>query len=152
MSIFYRIDDRLIHGQVITSWSRYYDLKEIIIIDDQVVVDPIQRKIIEMVAPPNITVHLTDTKKSVDKINAVKDNTLVLTKGPKVLLYLIEQGVQIDEIIVGGMQYRDGKKKISSSVSISNEEREDFIKLSEKGVEIAIQIIPTEKKKQFKNF
>src|SRR5699024_1300420 len=109
-NIFYRIDDRLIHGQVITGWSRYYKLKKIIIADDDVANDPIQCKIINMVAPKNIKVEILGVYNSYNVIidkNKLKDNTLLLVKGPDAICKLSEFGVKIDEVIVGGMQFKE---------------------------------------------
>ena len=150
-NVNYRIDDRLIHGQVITAWTRYYKLEKIIIVDDQVAVDPIQRQIIKAVAPPNIVVDVLSVKDGYEAIvNAgeAQTSTLVLVKGPKALLSLLEMGIDIKEVIIGGMQFISGRKQITRTVSVTPEEAEEFWKLHEKGVELAIQLVPTERRSQ----
>ncbi|MCR2045348.1 PTS sugar transporter subunit IIB [Anaerosalibacter massiliensis] len=150
-NIFYRIDDRLIHGQVITGWSRYYKLKRIIIADDQVTNDPIQRQIINMVAPKNIKVNIlciNDSYNAITDKNQSKNNTLVLTKGPEALYKLSELGIKIEEVIIGGMQFKDGRKKVTRSVSVNYNEAEKFKQLYNKGIKLNIQLIPTDHKEQ----
>lgn len=148
MALNFRIDDRLIHGQVITNWTRYYNLNEIIIVDDQVFADPIQRKIIEMVAPSNVSVRIFRVDEAFTKLKPTTLDTLVLVKSPDVLLQLHEHGLEINEIIVGGMQFREGKSKISSSVSLSQEEKKTFTILADKNIDIYIQMVPSEKKRK----
>ncbi|MGI6425674.1 MAG: PTS system mannose/fructose/N-acetylgalactosamine-transporter subunit IIB [Tepidanaerobacteraceae bacterium] len=150
-NVNYRIDDRLIHGQVITAWTRYYKLEKIIIVDDRVAVDPIQRQIIKAVAPPNIVVDVLSVKDGYSEIvNAVKaqTSTLVLVKGPEALASLIEMGIDIKEVIIGGMQFKSGRKQVTRTVSVTPEEAEEFWKLHERGVELTIQLVPTERRSQ----
>ena len=47
-----RIDDRLIHGQVITTWVKNHDIEQILIINDKVAGDSVQQSVITMSAPP----------------------------------------------------------------------------------------------------
>lgn len=147
----YRIDDRLIHGQVITAWSRYYKLEKIIIVDDQVAADPIQCQIINAVAPPNMTVEVLSVKEGYEAITEAHKNqisTLVLAKGPEALLELVEMGVTMEEVIIGGMQFKSGRKQLSRTVFVTPDEAEAFWKLSDKGVQLTIQIVPTERRSQ----
>lgn len=150
-NVNYRIDDRLIHGQVITAWTRYYKLEKIIIVDNQVAGDSIQRQIINAVAPPNITVDVLPVKDGFEAIiNASKaqTSTLVLVKGPEALTALLEMGIEIKEVIIGGMQFKSGRKQVTRTVSVTPEEAEEFWKLHDRGVELTIQLVPTERRSQ----
>jgi PTS system sorbose-specific IIB component len=150
-NVNYRIDDRLIHGQVITAWTRYYKLEKIIIVDDQVAGDPIQRQIINAVAPPNIAVDVLPVKDGYEAIiNASKaqTSTLVLVKGPEALSALLEMGIEIKEVIIGGMQFKSGRKQVTRTISVTPEEAEEFWKLHERGIELTIQLVPTERRSQ----
>lgn len=148
-SVYYRIDDRLIHGQVITAWSRYYKLKRIIIVDDEVSSDPIQKQIINAVSPKDIKVEVLSV---IEGYTAILDagneevETLVLVKGPSVLCSLMELGLKIPEVIIGGMQYKDERKKISRTISATSQEMKEFWMLNEKAVELNVQIVPTDRK------
>ncbi|MGB4569129.1 MAG: PTS sugar transporter subunit IIB, partial [Tepidanaerobacteraceae bacterium] len=68
--------------------------------------------------------------------------------GPEALASLIEMGIDIKEVIIGGMQFISGRKQITRTVSVTPEEAEEFWKLHEKGVELAIQLVPTERRSQ----
>jgi len=139
----------LIHGQVITAWTRYYKLEKIIIVDDQAANDPIQQKIIKAVAPPNIAVEILSVKDGYEAImNAEKAqiSTLVLVKGPKALTALLDMGIDMKEVIIGGMQFVGGRKQVTRTVSVTPDEAEEFWKLHERGVELTIQLVPTDRR------
>lgn len=151
-SVFYRIDDRLIHGQVITGWSRFYQLKRIIILDDSVANDPVQQQIISLVAPSDINVYIEsieDGAQAIQKSERDGASTLVLVKGPHALLELVNKNVSVDKVVVGGMQFKSGRNKITNTVSATEEEASTFKVLSGKGVDIVYQVIPTDKEQDF---
>lgn len=149
--IYFRIDDRLIHGQVITSWTRFYDLKHIIIIDDAVANDMIQKKIIEMVTPSSVNVEIIPISDSLNKMRNINENTMILVKTPLTLLELLEQDINVPEVIIGGMQFSSGKTKLSSAVSVNDVEKNALNTMLDKDVEIFVQMIPTEKKRKLKD-
>nr|WP_253214007.1 PTS sugar transporter subunit IIB [Tetragenococcus halophilus] len=55
---FCRIDDRLIHGQVVTTWVNVHQIEQVIIVDETVSKDSIQSNVLKMSAPPNIKLHI----------------------------------------------------------------------------------------------
>ena len=51
-----RVDDRLIHGQVMTAWMKLLPAKEIIVIDNKVAKDEFMITVLEMAAPTGVKV------------------------------------------------------------------------------------------------
>lgn len=150
--VHYRVDDRLIHGQVMTVWSRYYKLKQILIVDDAVANDPIQQQIISLVTPPEMTVSITsvaDAPSLIKQAEAQNLSTLVLVKGPDALWALHQSGISIKEAILGGIQYKAGRKQISKTISVSPEEADLFNKLAAAGIAITLQVVPTDRAQNF---
>lgn len=151
-SVFYRVDDRLIHGQVMTAWSRYYQLKQVMIVDDSVAQDPVQQQIITVVAPPDMTVRVCSVEEAPPYIQEAEQSalpTLVLVKGPESLLGLTNENVNIPEVILGGMQFKPGRKKVTRTVAVTDEESRMFYSLSEAGVKLTLQVIPTDRPQNF---
>lgn len=147
-NIYYRIDDRLIHGQVITAWTKYYELEKIIIIDNQVASDPVQCQVIDAVAPSNLSVKVLNNEAGYKEISNSKKNTLVLVKYPETILNLLNFGIDINEVIIGGMQFKNGRKQIMKTISITSKEAKDFMDIDAEGVELTVQIVPTDRKKK----
>lgn len=150
--VYYRVDDRLIHGQVVTTWSRYYKLKQILIVDDAVSQDPVQQQIISVVAPSDMKVHIKSVVEAPALIEEAEQQqvpTLVLVKGPESLLGLVEQGANISEIILGGMQFKPERKKVTNTMSVSEDEAQAFHRLVGAGVTLTLQVIPTDRPQDF---
>ncbi|NLZ52423.1 MAG: PTS sugar transporter subunit IIB [Thermoanaerobacteraceae bacterium] len=148
-----RIDDRLIHGQVMTAWVKYTQANRIIIVDDGVAQDPFMEKVIKMAAPPGIKVEVYDVAKAIDvvKKDGNKDEkVIILVKYPKVVNALMEGGVEIKKLNVGGMGAGPGRKPLYKNISASPEEKEIFKKIIDLGVHVSLQIIPDDKEVELK--
>lgn len=144
-----RIDDRLIHGQVATVWSKATNCQRIIVCDDEVAKDKIRSTLLKQVAPAGIKSHVVDLAKAVRVYNNPKyenDRCLLLFTNPSSVLYLVENGVPIKSVNIGGMSFHEGKKQVSSAVSVDQEDIDAFNKLHEKGIELEVRKVDTDKK------
>jgi len=144
-----RIDDRLIHGQVTTAWLRQYPAEVIFVIGDKVAANPFQKVVLQTTAPAGVTVEVMDTataaaeliRRSQDSLNVA----LILTR-PADIVHLVEQGIPIRSVNVGGMQPHAGSRQVAKSVSVDQADERAFRHLFEKGVELEIRMVPTDKK------
>lgn len=148
-----RIDDRLIHGQVCTTWVKYCKIERVDIVDDSVDADPLQQTILKLTAPPRVDIYIHSVEKftKVYKRGILKSAMLILTN-PHDILKLIESGVKMEYVNVGGMQYQQGKRQITGSVSVSEGDLEAFRKIIQSGVRVEIQIVPTDKKTNMERY
>ena len=102
----YRVDSRLIHGQVIARWSVKYGTEEIIIVDDLLADDDFMKDIYVMAAPEDISVEVWKVDEAAAKWNAneiADKNSLVLFKDVAHALRLMQSGVAIDALQIGGL-------------------------------------------------
>jgi PTS system mannose-specific IIB component len=144
-----RIDDRLIHGQVATVWAKQTGCERIIVCDDDVAADSIRATLLKQVAPPGIKSSVVDIEKAIrvyknPKYEAVK--CLLLFTNPTSVLQMVEGGVDIKTINIGGMSFKAGKRQITGAVSVNDQDVESFKKLNEKGIELEIRKVDTDKK------
>src|SRR5699024_8723043 len=101
-----RIDSRLIHGQVITKWLRQTNANRIVIINDALANDDFMKDIYEMAAPSNISVDIysIDYAANYWKENEMGEgNLFILFKDIKTVYEVIEKGLPINEIQIGGL-------------------------------------------------
>ena len=144
-----RIDDRLIHGQVATVWSKATNCQHIIVCDTDVANDKIRATMLKQVAPAGIKSHVYNLDKAVEicldprKANA---RSLLLFTNPSSVLYMVEHGVDIKSVNIGAMSFHEGKRQITSAVSVDDKDVEAFKKLHEKGIELEIRKVDTDKK------
>ena len=141
-----RIDSRLIHGQVATSWAKAVKCDAIFAISDEVAGDPLRSKLLLQVAPA----HLQSYVITVDKAIKVWHNpmyadrkVLWLVTKPGDIVRLIEGGVDIKQVNVGGMTHREGCKLISQAVAVDADDVAAFQRLNELGVKMTLQQLAT---------
>lgn len=147
-----RVDDRLIHGQVMTSWLQYTGAKHILIIDDPTANDEFTKTIIGMAVPNGISLNVFTIAEATSYLldNDFED-LILLVKTPITFLQLIERGVAIKEIIVGGMGATADRKTFYKNISVSDNEKMVLKKMIENSVEVKIQVIPDQKSVSVKN-
>lgn len=144
-----RIDDRLIHGQVATIWSRYTKCQRILVCNDEVEKDSIRRILLEQVAPPGVRASVVGIDKAIRVYNNPRykdDRVLLLFTNPTDVVRMVEGGVDIKSVNIGGMSFKDGKKQITSVVSVNDEDIEAFEKLNERGIELEIRKVSSDSK------
>lgn len=149
MICFCRIDDRLIHGQVVTTWVNIKKIEQIIVVNDKVAEDKIQKNILNMAAPQGVKVHTFGVEKFADvyKTTPIKKRTMLLFTNSIDVDRVVELGVDIKELNIGGMRYQEGRKQLTKALSVTPEEEKAFHNLMDKGVDITIQMVPNDEAK-----
>lgn len=142
-----RIDDRLIHGQVMTSWLNYTSANRIIIVDDQTANDTFMSMIVTSVAPANIKTEVFDVAGGVEAVKQLSDNdkVIILVKTPAVYVEMMRQGIQLEKVNIGGMGAKAGRTKFYKNISASEEEKACLKELVNNGATVTIQIIAEDK-------
>lgn len=141
---FVRIDDRLIHGQVATTWTRDYNIEQILIINDNAKNDPVQHNVANFALPAGVKVVIFGVNQFADIMskNEIKKRTMLLFTNPLDIKFLVEKGLNIQKVNAGGMRFKDGRKRLSKAISVTEEEHAAFMYLIEKGIDINVQMVP----------
>ncbi|MBU5437951.1 PTS N-acetylgalactosamine transporter subunit IIB [Tissierella sp. MSJ-40] len=149
-----RIDNRLIHGQVGLTWINHIGANLILVADDEVAYDDIQQNLMDMAAPSTVDTRYFTIQETIDKIHKAADDQLIflVTRTPENVLKMVEGGVPIKKVNISNMHFKEGKKQISSTVSIDEKDAEAFRKLHKLGVELEIRRVPDERKKDILEF
>ncbi|RRN05902.1 PTS mannose transporter subunit IIAB [Bibersteinia trehalosi] len=137
-----RIDDRLIHGQVATSWAKAVKCEAIFAVSDEVAQDELRKNLLLQIAPEHLKAYVIPVEKAIKVYHNPKyasRHVLWLVTKPADIVRLIEGGVKIDKVNVGGMTYKDGNKQLSDAVTVGKEDVAAFKKLLELGVELSLQ-------------
>jgi mannose/fructose/N-acetylgalactosamine-specific phosphotransferase system component IIB len=149
-----RIDDRLIHGQVIAVWCRHRRFTRIVIVDDAVAADPFMQEVLKLAAPPDLRVDILSLADGIRELAADapgRTTTMVLVKTPQAARRLYEGGVEFKALNVGGIGSGPGRRNIFKNISASAEEIAILKELMGKGVEITLLTVPGESSKAFKD-
>lgn len=148
--VLYRIDDRLLHGQIITGWLRCANASRVIIADDAAAADTALCQITKMIAPAGVDAKILPVDEALAQIMADDGvNTIVLTKTPGSMRRLLDGGAPMRELNLGGMGFAPGRKAIFRNIQISNDEYDELKALEQDGVKIFCQIVPNGKRVEF---
>ena len=148
--ILYRIDERLIHGQVVVGWGNSLGLDRIVLANDEVAKNPWERELCLSCVPPEIkaTIHSVDEVVSlIFQDGFKKEKTILLVNSPFDILRMVEKGVQIDWVNVGGLHSKQGRQKILPYLYLSTEEISAFKKLFFLGIRCECRDVPQAEKK-----
>lgn len=144
-----RIDDRLIHGQVATRWTKETNVTRIIVVSDEVAADTVRKTLLTQVAPPGVTAHVVDVAKMIRVWNNPKyagDRVMLLFTNPTDVERVVEGGVKITSVNIGGMAFRQGKTQVNNAISVDEKDIEAFKKLNERGIELEARKVSTDQK------
>lgn len=143
-----RIDDRLIHGQVVTAWVKQTNGNRIVIVDEALAKDAFMQKILKSAAPPGVSVEVYSVSDAAEllKAEAVKgEKVIILVKTPQVLEALLDAGVELKTVILGGMGLKAGRKKFYKNISASDDEIACMKRLISRKTTILAQMVPDER-------
>ena len=142
-----RIDDRFIHGQVVTKWLQYVSgCDEILICDDAMRQDAFLQMVMEMAAPPGVKVRVYSLDETIHAFEEMgiedRRRMMILLRNPGGALRLIEGKVPIRELNVGGMGAGPGRKPLYKNISASSEELSTFEAIERKGIKVGFRVVP----------
>ncbi|MFC0225616.1 PTS mannose transporter subunit IIAB [Serratia aquatilis] len=142
-----RIDDRLIHGQVATRWTKETNVSRIIVISDEVAADHVRKTLLTQVAPPGVTAHVVDVAKAIRVWNNPKyagERVMLLFTNPTDVWRVVEGGIEIKSVNIGGMAFRQGKTQVNNAVSVDAKDIEAFKKLNDRGIELEVRKVSSD--------
>jgi PTS system mannose-specific IIB component len=144
-----RIDDRLIHGQVATRWTKETNVTRIIVVSDEVAADTVRKTLLTQVAPPGVTAHVVDVAKMIRVYNNPKyagERVMLLFTNPTDVERIVEGGVKITSVNIGGMAFRQGKTQVNNAISVDEKDIDAFNKLNARGIELEARKVSTDQK------
>lgn len=149
-----RIDDRLIHGQIVQGWLKVIQVDKILLISDEVAEDKMQQILLSMAMPSNVKLVVKNVKDaSYELLNDVydKDKLMVLFSNPQDIVKVLDNGFKFKSINVGGMHFTHGKVQILKNLSVDKEDIISFMKLIENGIELEARILPSDERYNIMN-
>ena len=142
-----RIDERLIHGQVAFAWTVEYKSQAVMAIDDEDAKDSFQKTLLEMACPKDMKCFVVGKEKAIELLKKYESKKIfVVAKDPAALLYLVQNGISIPSINVGGLYFKEGRKQISKTIYLDESLTEVFRKLHDLGIELETRTTPRDAK------
>lgn len=147
-----RIDGRLIHGQVANLWTTKLNISRIMVVDDEVAENAIEKSGLKLATPAGVKLSVLPVAKAAENILAGKYDSqrlLIVARKPDRFLKLVEAGVSIETLNVGNMSQTSETRSITRSINVVDEDVAVFNKLHEKGVTLTAQMVPNDPVEDF---
>ncbi len=141
----FRIDTRLVHGQICTRWAKAVDINRIVVINNELMKDPFMSNIYKMSAPKGIKVEIMDISSAVSgwKANELGAGKLMVIVKDVISTYELYQAwFPIKEILIGNLIASTDNKSIIKIVLLNMVEFAMLKEIADSGVRIYIQNVP----------
>ncbi|MGH7652280.1 MAG: PTS system mannose/fructose/N-acetylgalactosamine-transporter subunit IIB [Gemmatimonadaceae bacterium] len=142
----YRIDDRLIHGQVVVGWGQPLNARFLVLVDDLVASSDWEKELYRMAVPPEMDIYFADVATAVREHPryAGEPRRGILIAGDIDSMYRLAAGVKaIGSVNLGGIHYRAGRTEKLRYVFLTPEEERKLRELEAVGVEVTAQDVPS---------
>ncbi len=139
-----RIDDRLIHGQVVVGWVKALDIQRLAVVNDAIAKNTMQKTLMEMAVPAGLKVSFYTVEEAVAACGSAveKSRCLLLFSNPVDVVAYQDRGGALASVNVGGLHFGEGKKQVCKTVCVNPEDIEAFKTLKSRGVELEIRAVP----------
>lgn len=145
-----RIDDRLIHGQIVTAWISDSKAGEILVADDAAASDPTQQMLLKLVVPGKIKLRVLSAQKAAEllKTDTSDSKVLLIVRSPKTALELFEQGFYIERVNVGNISNARsavGRKRLLPYIYVEPQDVECLKAIAERSIGLDVRAVPGDK-------
>ncbi|QIQ21325.1 PTS system mannose/fructose/N-acetylgalactosamine-transporter subunit IIB [Zophobihabitans entericus] len=140
-----RVDDRVIHGQITTRWTKARPVQGILVVGDNIAHDELRKKVLKAAAG-NLKIGIYTVEQAIEKIPqgvASDKNFFLISDSPQTFAKLLELGVNFGKTLnIGCMNTRAGAKVLGRTVAIDEKDYNAFDYIEKKGVNIEFQLLP----------
>jgi mannose/fructose/N-acetylgalactosamine-specific phosphotransferase system component IIB len=143
-----RVDDRLIHGQIVAVWLKALGADRILVVDDKTAKDEFLREVLELSAPPGVPVEVMTVDEGSTRVREASESperVFVLLRSPIAALRLHEAGVPYEVLNVGGLGAGPGRRQLYRNISAGEPELEAMRELERRGVRVEFRIVPDDR-------
>jgi mannose PTS system EIIAB component len=140
-----RVDERLIHGQVAIVWTHVLEATRIMVVDDQIVTDELQKPLLKMACPSGVKLSILSAEKAAENLLASKydgDKIFMVVKRPETLIQLWDAGFHMESVNIGNMSGGNNTRQLKKAVCVTEKNIETFKELDRRKVKMNAQMIP----------
>jgi len=140
-----RVDDRLLHGQVVVGWVQGASLTHLILVSDRVIADAQLSAAIRSLVPEEIRVDVVGVSDGAARWQAGEFSeapSMIVVESPGDVLKMKKEGAPVRQLVLGGLHFRDGATEILPYVFVSRWDRLALAELQKSGVRIVCQDLP----------
>jgi mannose/fructose/N-acetylgalactosamine-specific phosphotransferase system component IIB len=144
--VLYRVDERLIHGQVVVGWGARLRPDRLVVVDDDLAVSDWEQELYAMGVPDHMEAEFVSTQDAIERLpdwQASEERVVLLTRDLGTMIRTARSGRMRDaEVNIGGIHYAPGRNRVLRYVFLGDRERNELRELSEAGVHITARDLP----------
>ncbi|MBI5587279.1 MAG: PTS sugar transporter subunit IIB [Deltaproteobacteria bacterium] len=138
-----RVDDRLLHGQIICAWVPFVKADSLIVASDEAAGDSLISEIIESCGCKGLNVCVKKIADAVRCVSGAEKERIILIVGNLAdAMRVYEKGLKFSKLNLGNIHHDDNGKKITPSVTVNPEDEEIIGRFTEMGVSVEIRDVP----------
>ncbi|MDA8131138.1 MAG: PTS sugar transporter subunit IIB [Elusimicrobia bacterium] len=149
MIILYRVDDRLVHGQVVEGWVPLLKAEELAVVSDEIAADEMRQTIMRFATPEGVDLKImtvADAETYLPEAEKSGRRVLLLLPGLAEAVALSKNGVKMPSLNIGGMHYSAGKNlSIGKAIFLNEADCAALRELSAAGIQIEGRGVPSDK-------
>jgi PTS system mannose-specific IIB component len=144
-----RVDNRLVHGQVLEAWLPALDAQGILVADDEAAGNVLARSAMALAIPPGVSFLVLRLQAAAELLRSGGNGpqaarTLVLLRDVRDAVLLHEGGVRIPRLNIGNVHFATGRRQVSGSVFLDEREVSELEQLAQAGTEVELRAVPSE--------
>ncbi len=143
--VFARVDDRLIHGQVVQAWLPELNIDEVVIPCPKDNNCHLNKNLLRLSLPFEYELSVLEPSRCVSYMNSSDKRILLLLGSLQDLNPLLEDGLQIASLNIGGMHFKEGAHKMAENVFLNEEDKRTLRILNDLGIDIETRAVPSSK-------
>lgn len=143
-----RIDHRLLHGQVVFSWSKFLGIHRIIVVNEEAANDEFKKMSLNLSKPSDIKLTIFTVDEAIlkmPKVEKLTENIMFIFGNVADARQFCEAYSKIEAINYGGIIKKQGSKQFSNAIFLTDSEQEDARVLKQMGIQQFMQQVPTSK-------
>lgn len=146
MISFVRVDNRLIHGQVVEAWLPHLKVARVVVADDEAAQSPLIRAAMGLAVPAHVEVVIRPLAEvDFPALTADEVLTLVLFRDVASVVRAKDLGMDLAHLNLGNVHFATGKRQVSTSVFLSPDELAQLTRLAQAGAEVEARGVPTDR-------
>jgi len=142
-----RVDNRLVHGQVLEAWVPALKISSLWIADDEAASDALTRMAMELALPPRVGLSIFSLAQAAERLRSAEgapEKTLLLLREVQSAVALVAAGVPIARLNLGNVHFRAGRKQAAPTLYLDASELEALEALARGGTEIEWRAVPAD--------
>ncbi|UCC11268.1 MAG: PTS sugar transporter subunit IIB [candidate division WOR-3 bacterium] len=138
-----RVDDRLIHGQVVAGWARPLGIEILMLASDTISQDPWACNAYQLAIPEGITFNCIGIEQCISLVEAHnKKRTMIIVESVGDAQRLLKKRLIVKEVNIGGLGYRENTREIAPYIYLSPTDIESVVQLFQMGIKVIGKQLP----------